>query len=151
MRVIAALIFMFSASYAHADCLDTWLSYGSSKLSLSVDFSAGCYQGPLIINFSKFSKDDPRWPSALSHWTSVPFDRECPEKRSKEGEVWEFSCRKDGASPLAGATYEYKETDAKRKCEDGTMALPDRTYTCIRGCGAATPKELAYEYSEGGC
>jgi hypothetical protein len=158
MKIIVALVLIFSVFYARADCLDTWLSYDSSKLILRIDFSGGCYQGPLIIHFTKFSKGDPRWPSGQSHWTSIPFDRECSEKRSKgvvvlskEGEILEFSCRRDGASPLAGATYRYRETKANHQCADGTMALPDRWYICVRGCGPATPKELAYEYSEGGC
>lgn len=152
MKRIVMVIAIFAISYAHADCLDRWLTYRSSTLVLSIDYSEGCYQGELIVNFSKISKDDPQWPSPQSRLISAPFDRECTSsKASKDGEPIEFSCRKDGSTPLAGATYRYKVVKPKYRCEDGSAPLPDRSFICIRGCAPTVPRRLEGQYSEGDC
>jgi hypothetical protein len=144
MKCFAILLALFSAPWVHADCLDTWLTYRSSTLSLSVDYSEGCYHGELIIN-SKFFKGDPQGNSVL-------FDREChSSKVGKDGEPIQFSCRKDGETPLAGATYRYKSVKAKYRCKDGSIPLPERSFICIRGCKPTVPRELEVEYSEGAC
>jgi len=152
MKRIVSLITILAAPLAHADCLDTWLAHSSSTLSLSINYSEGCYQGEVKINFSKFSKEDPHWPSPRSRWNSVPFDRECPLKKiGKDGEIIEFSCRKDGSSPLAGATYRYKVIKENYRCDDGSIPLPDRSFFCIRGCTSTIPRKLEGQYSEGAC
>jgi hypothetical protein len=152
MKRIVTLVAIFAAPFVHADCLDKWLDYRSSKLYLSIDYSEGCYQGAVIINFTKFSKDDPHWPSAQSRWSSVPFDRECTSSKArKDGEPLEFGCRKDGSTPLAGATYRYKVVKPKYRCEDGSAPLPDRYFICVRGCAPAVPRRLEGQYSEGNC
>ena len=152
MKRVATLIAIFAAPFAHADCLHTWLAFRSPTLALSIDYSEGCYQGELEINFSKFSRNEPQWPSPQSRLDSVPFARECPlRKVGKDGETIEFSCRKDGRSPLAGATYRYKVVEAKYRCDDGSVPLPDRSFICIRGCAPTVPRKLEGQYSEGAC
>lgn len=150
MKRIFILLLMFAAPHTWADCLDTWFRYNSPELYLSADYSEGCYQGNMILSFAKNIKGERQWPSQNTQWTSVPFDVECQMNKSKkEGKV--FTCRKDGVSPLAGATYQYEEIKENYKCEDGSAPLPRLLYRCISGCGPNTPKELNLEYSEGQC
>lgn len=152
MKRILMLIAIFAISYAHADCLDTWLTYRSSTLSLSIDYSEGCYNGELMVSFSTFSKNDLRQRSSQPRGVSVPFDRECTSSKAiKDGEPIEFNCRLDGVTPLAGATYRYKVVKPKYRCEDGSAPLPDRSFICIRGCAPAVPRRLEVQYSEGVC
>jgi hypothetical protein len=95
----------------------------SSTLYLSVGYSQGCYEGELILNFSKFSKNGPQWPSPGLRLESIPFDRECqPKKKDKNGRTIDFNCRNDGVSPLAGATYQFKEVKTTIRC--GGIDLP---------------------------
>lgn len=148
MKRITALLLLLAAPYVHADCLDTWLTAGwvPSERHLTVDFSDGCYHGSLIINFTKEPRSSPK-----AHLRSVPFYLECTINTRTWEDAKRFSCRKDGVSPLAGATYQYEEVQATGHCEDGSTPLPARTYRCIGGCGPSTPKVLLYEYSEGVC
>ena len=150
MKRAAALILMFAGAYAHADCQDFWLEYHSSTLYLSVEYSEGCYQGELKLNFSKFSSKNPQWPSPNSHFASIPFNRECQSKRrNKDGKTIEFSCRKDGVSPLAGATYRFKKVKTTIRCDGIDEPDLDLSFRCIRGCGSATPQRLVVPHGEG--
>jgi hypothetical protein len=150
MKNIAALILMFAASHAHADCQDSWLEYRSSTLYVSVDYSDGCYHGELILNFSKIPKKGPKWPDPSLHLESIPFDRECrSRKKGNNGEVVEFSCRKDGVSPLAGATYRYKEFKTTIQCEGTDVPDIEHAFICTSGCGSTTPKRLHVPFGEG--
>ena len=147
MKHIAYLLLILAVPNVHADCLDTWLTTGwSSERYLSIDYSEGCYDGSLIINFTNTPRSSPK-----AHWKSIPFDHECTTSNGEREAAKRFSCRKDGDSPLAGATYQYEEAKANGHCEDGSTPLPDRFYRCIHGCGSNTPTVLFYEYSEGGC
>jgi hypothetical protein len=150
MKHIAAMTLMLAGSYAHADCQDIWLIHQSSTLSLSVSYSGGCYQGELVLYFQKLSEKGSRWPSQPHRGASMPFDRECHSKRKNEDrETVEFSCRKSGASPLAGATYRFKQVEIIIQC-DG-VDLPNFSYffVCIRGCRSTTPLRLEVQHGEG--
>jgi len=150
MKHIIALMLLLVCSYTHADCQDEWLTYRSSTLYLSVSYSQGCYQGPLILNFSRFSKNGPQWPSPTLRLESIPFDHECQSKKiSKEGEIIDFSCRKDGTSPLAGATYRFKKFKTTIRCDGIDLPDFDHTFICISGCGPTTPQRLEVPYGEG--
>lgn len=150
MKRVAALMLMFVGSYAHADCQDSWLEHQSSTLYMSVRYSQGCYEGELILEFSKLSKNGPRWPSPNLRLESIPFDRECrTKKRNKDGETMEFSCRNDGVSPLAGATYRFKLIKTTIQCNGIDLPDWDHTFICIRGCGPTTPKRLEVPFGEG--
>lgn len=150
MKRIAVLMLMFAGSCAHADCQDSWLEHQSSTLFLSVDYSQGCYQGDLILKFSKFTKKGPQRPDPNLHLKSIPFDRECPTKKTgKDGDTIEFSCRKDGVSPLAGATYRFKKFKTTIRCDGIKQPDFDYTFICISGCGPETPKRLEVPYGEG--
>ena len=147
MKRIAILMMMFASSHAVADCQDEWLSFHSSSLYLSVGYSLGCYQGERIINFSKIPKNGPKWPLPLK---SMPFDQEClPKKKDKAGEILEFICRKDGESPLAGATYRFKQVRTTMRCDGIDMPDWDLSFICTKGCGPTTPKRLWVVHGEG--
>jgi hypothetical protein len=150
MKHIAALMSMLVGSYAYADCQDSWLEHRSSTLYLSVEYSQGCYQGQLILNFSKFAKKEPQLPDPSLQSGSMPFDRECQSKKmSKDGATIEFSCRKDGVSPLAGATYRFKKFKTTIRCDGIDLPDFDHTFICIDGCGPTTPKRLKVPFGEG--
>ena len=88
-------------------------------------------------------------PKLLDHYT-IPFDRECqPKIKGKNGETVEFSCRKDGVSPLAGATYRYKEFKTTIRCDDNDVPDIEHSFICISGCGPTTPKKLHVPFGEG--
>lgn len=141
MKLIAMLVAMLAAPLAYADCQDTWLTYNSPTLSLSVDYSEGCYQGEKRINFSK--------PSKKSRMNTVSFNSECSSGKMEDGEIIEFSCRKDGVSPLAGATYRFKKIKTTIRCDGVDSPNWEMSFSCISGCGATTPKRLMVEYGEG--
>lgn len=150
MKRVAALILMLVGSNAHADCQDFWFEHWSRTLYLSVSYSQGCYHGELVLNFSKFSENGPRWPDPSLRLKSIPFDRECrSKKKNKDGETIEFSCRKDGVSPLAGATYRFKLIKTTIQCDGIDLPDWDHTFVCISGCGSTTPKRLAVPFGEG--
>lgn len=150
MKHVAALLLMLVGSNAHADCQDSWLEHWSPMLYLSVSYSQGCYQGELELNFSKFSANGPQWPDPSLRLETIPFDRECqPKKKDKNGETVEFSCRKDGVSPLAGATYRYKEFKTTIRCDDTDVPDIEHSFICISGCGLTTPKKLHVPFGEG--
>jgi hypothetical protein len=115
MKRIAMLMGMLASSHAFADCQDNWLTYSSPTLSLSVAYSLGCYEGDLTIHFRK---NEPGRPAPELNREPILFDRECSSrKKDKAGETIEFSCRSDGATPLAGATYRYKIFKTTIRCE----------------------------------
>lgn len=146
--IVVALFFL--ASYAHADCQDTWLEYQSPALRLSVDYSEGCYQGRLIINFQKLSKKGSQSGSQELQATPMAFETECrTQRKGKNGEVIEFSCRKDGRSPLAGATYRYKEYKTTIECDGVIEPDIEHAFVCISGCESAKPKKLHMPWGEG--
>lgn len=150
MKLTAMLVAILAAPFAHADCQDTWLISSSPTLSLSVDYSEGCYQGVLKINFSKPSKVDTHYPSSESRMNTVSFDSECrSRKKGKDGETIEFSCRNDGVSPLAGATYRFKQVKTTIRCDGIDEPDWDLSFICISGCGPTTPKRLEVQHGEG--
>ncbi len=150
MKRIAALILLFVASYANADCQESWLEYQSSTLYLSVDYSQGCYQGELILNYAKLSKNGPPLGDPNLHLESLPFDRECQQKKKgQNGETVEFSCRKNGKSPLAGATYRFKLIKTTIQCDEIDEPDWEHTFICVSGCGPTTPKKLHVPFGEG--
>jgi hypothetical protein len=150
VKHVGAWILMVAASYAHADCQESWLEYRSSTSYVSVDYSEGCYQGKLILNFSKVGKTGPKRPDPSLHLKSIPFDRECRlKKKDSNGEVVEFSCRNDGVSPLAGATYRYKEFKTTIRCDGTDVPDIEHAFICVSGCGPTTPKKLHVPFGEG--
>lgn len=150
MKRLVALILMLVSSFAHADCQDTWLEYRSPNLNLSVDYSDGCYQGKLVLNFAKRAKSGPKLGDSYLPSDSIPFDRECQTKhKDKNGETVEFTCIKDGVSPLSGATYRYKEFKITIQCYGTAEPDIERSFVCVSGCGPTTPKKLHMPWGEG--
>jgi hypothetical protein len=150
MKRIALSLLMFTSSHVIADCQDDWLTYPSPTLYLSVIYSLGCYQGDLVINFLRPSKNGPRQPSQKSLPESILFDRECPsQKKNKFGEIIEFSCSSDGVTPLAGATYRFKQVKTTIRCDGIDEPDWDLSFRCISGCGRTTPKKLRVSHGEG--
>ena len=147
MKFFTIMIFSLTCLNAHADCQDEWLRYESPKQWLSVAYSEGCYQGDLILSAEK---KVPGWPDKIGPSITTNFDKECPlTKQDKKGEMIEFSCRKDGISPLAGATYRFKITKTTIQC-DGVAELDwDIAFICINNCGPTTPKKLSVLHGEG--
>ena len=147
MKVIAVLIFLLGCFSAHADCQDEWLTYNSKTQWLSVAYSKGCYDGDLILSSSK---KEPERPDTSESSITTPFGLECPiKKQDKNGEVIEFSCRKDGISPLAGATYRFKLIKTTIECDGVIEPDWDHTFICIKGCKPTTPKKLIVPFGEG--
>lgn len=147
MKHIAALILFLACFSAHADCQDEWLTYNSPAQWLSVTYSQGCYQGDLVLSYSK---EGPRRPGTGEHSIETPFNLECPlKKQDKNGEIIEFSCRKDGVSPLAGATYRFKLIKTSLECDGVVQPDWDHTFICIKGCGPKTPRKLFVPFGEG--
>jgi hypothetical protein len=150
MKIVALLILIFFARHTHADCQDEWITHRSSTLYLSVSYSEGCYAGELTLNFSRFPKSGPSWPDPSLKLTSIPFVRECTVKeKNEEGETIEFSCRKDGVSPLAGATYRFKLVETTFRCEGKVEKGWNHTFLCTSGCQPTTPKTLEVLHGEG--
>lgn len=107
-------------------------------------YSEGCYAGDLILSF--FKKGAKRGANAIE----IPFEHECPiKKHNKMGKVTEFSCRKGGVSPLAGATYRFQLMKTTIEC-DGVVS-PDEVHAfiCVKGCGRRTPQILIVPFGEG--
>ena len=143
------MLILLSAN-SQADCQDQWLTYSSSELDLSAGYSEGCYQGQLILSFSKPSEDGKGGADSNVKSGSVPFDSECTTKeKDKDGETIEFSCRKEGVSPLAGATYRFKLVETTIECDGVVQQNFEHTFICISGCGPTTPKTLIVPYGEG--
>ncbi len=150
MKHLAVLLFFFAATHAQADCQDSWLEHHSTNVDLSVIYSKGCYQGELMLNFSTPPINGLGMPSTNTSRESLPFVRECPStKKNKEGEVIEFSCRKDGTSPLAGATYRFKQVKTSIECDGVKEPTMKYFFKCVRGCAATTPKSLDVQFGEG--
>jgi hypothetical protein len=61
---------------------------------------------------------------------------ECP---SFFGNREQFSCRKDGKSPLAGTTYRVTTSEKYRPCGD---EFPGEVYVCIEGCNSPRAPEI---------
>lgn len=147
MKIITILILFLTCWKAHADCQDEWLTYSSSTQELSVAYSEGCYQGDLILSSSK---KGPGWPDKKEHLIKTDFNHECPlKKQDKNEEVIEFSCRKDGISPLAGATYRFKLEKTTIECDGVVEPDWNHVFICIKGCGPSTPKYLLVPFGEG--
>lgn len=144
MKNLAALIVLLSCSSAHADCQEEWLTFQSPTQQLSVRYEEGCYHGALILSYwREGTKQDA--PSG-----EISFDQECPvKKRDKSGEVVEFSCRKNGVSPLAGATYRFKLMKTTIVCDGVVGPDEDHTFICVKGCGKKTPAILTVPFGEG--
>ncbi len=150
MKCAAIFIMLFWCLNSQADCQDEWLTYRSSELQLSAGYSEGCYQGQLILSFSKPSEDGQGGSGSDSTSGSIPFDSECAtKKKNNEGETIEFSCRKDGVSPLAGATYRFKLVESTIQCDGVDQPDWEHTFICISGCKPTTPKKLVVPYGEG--
>lgn len=104
-------VFMFSlvlSAEVFAGCSET-ISGGGVDIS-----DGGCATEELMIN------------------GQYKFSEEC--KDIKNG----FACRKDGHSPIAGATY-VLTNDAKPHCKGEKVG---KRYTCIKGCAKPVPKHL---------
>lgn len=144
VKNLVALFFWLACFNAHADCQDEWIKYQSPTQQLSVTYSEGCYSGKLILSF--FTKGGQRG----AQIGEVPFDQECPAKKlDRKGDVVEFSCRKGGVSPLAGATYRFKLIKTTIECEGVVSPDEDHVFMCIKGCGRRTPQILLVPFGEG--
>lgn len=150
MKRVAALMLVLLGAHAHADCQDNWLTHASSTLHLSVDYSQGCYQGELVLSFSTIAPQGRKQRAPAVQPTSIPFDHECPSrKKNQDGEVVAFSCRADGASPLAGASYRLKQVKTTIRCDGVDLPDVDFVFICTSGCQPATPKRLKVSHGEG--
>lgn len=144
MKPLAALIFLLASSGARADCQDEWLIYHSPSQQLSVRYKDGCYSGDLILSFSAKST------AQGVQETELLFADECPvTKKDKVGGVVEFSCRKQGVSPLAGATYRFKRLSTTIECDGVVSPEEVPAFLCVKGCGKKTPPILFVPEGEG--
>ncbi len=144
MKNIFALSILLCCSSAHADCQDEWLYYGTPTRQLAVIYKDGCYHGDLILMYWSVEKGPP------VPILEIPFEQECPDKkRDKSGEIVEFSCRKGGVSPLAGATYRFKLMKTTITCDGVVSPDEDHTFICVKGCGKTTPRILTVPFGEG--
>lgn len=150
MKRLVFVMLMFVGGYAHADCQESWLEHQSPTLYMSVEYSGGCYQGPLVIHYARFSRHDPKRRSPDFPILTVDFDRECRSgPKNEDGDVIEFSCRKDGVSPMAGATYRFRLVQTTIECEGIKSVDWSHTFFCVKGCGPATPRRLEVPFGEG--
>jgi hypothetical protein len=81
----------------------------------------------LVVHEMKEGDDE----YSTQRW-SVPFPKECKATEN------DFTCRANGRTVLAGATYK-KTLDATPECP-GQVA--EYRYTCIKGCANGVPKYL---------
>jgi hypothetical protein len=150
MKLLLALLVMVAAPHARADCQDYLFEHSSAELYLAAEYSQGCYAGEVIIKYAKLSQRRPQRFSPGVQMKSVPFVRECPSrKKSKEGDIVEFRCRKDGVTPLAGATYRFTEEKTTMECDGAEVPDVDFIFVCIRGCKPTTPQMLWIPHGEG--
>lgn len=88
--------------------------------------------GPTVIEVREL--DDATNSYSVSR-AALPFAQECAATPT------EIRCRKNGRTPLAGATY--------RRTLDGTPSCPgarsEPRFTCVSGCSNAAPKYLRIE------
>ena len=144
MRALLLSIIMLYSFSANAGCT----SIAELRTStLFIDISdGGC--GPLNISFTnKIGKDGrPDYESMKVY----RFDDECALKFDKIGRTTGFSCRANGHTPLAGATYKLKQFGFfMLNCGDGEggkgegQKWPRNRYVCVAGCNkTSAPKSL---------
>lgn len=150
IKTLCALFFLMLGTQAKADCQDSWLEYHSNKLILSVVYSEGCYQGEMLLQFTHFSGSSVKRGEQTSEMKSLPFDQECTaSKKLKNGDTVEFTCRKNGVSPLAGATFRYRKFKTSLSCEGVELPDIEHAFVCIKGCKRDTPRKLIIQVGEG--
>lgn len=150
IKILCTLMFLFLSPQAKADCQDYWFTYHSATLDLHVIYSEFCYQGKLLLQFTRYTPDINTRQAKASEMVSLPFDEECPtQKKHKDGGVLEFTCKKDGISPLAGATFRYKKFKTSLVCDGVEIPDIEPAFVCVKGCKPSTPKKLVIPVGEG--
>jgi hypothetical protein len=137
----ASLVLLLTTTLSHqalAWC-DNPVTGESKSFSVAMYVANGCNpntkvpEGTEVIDFTPKGKNG----EANGATQTVPFDSEC--KRGKDGR--EFSCSKNGRTPLAGTTY-VTTKDKKDECDETGKGLVERL-TCSKGCeGGRAPAHL---------
>jgi len=126
-RNVLFLLLMLCAVTARAGC-DYIAELHTDKFDIEIS-DGGC-AGDTMITY-KIGKNKTN---------SVPFYKECT---MEELGRW-FSCRKNGISPLAGATYKLVEHGKSSVCNlpDENTPYPTYRYVCVKGCNTSVPRHL---------
>ena len=148
MKTFLIFVVLFMSECVQADCQDTWLGHHSATMDLRVEYGDACYSGNLEIQITTKSL-------AGKHLgrRTVPFDRECTKESAlKEGHPVEFSCAKDGQTPLAGGTFRYMKVKQRYECQSERGTYFQEVYRCVKGCSQLVPRELVvHPDREGPC
>jgi len=138
MRILATILCTLLANFAHAGCED--IAYLRTKW-IYIDISdGGCATKETLISWStKISNDGLPNPDSIR---TVPFYKECQMFKDRSG----FSCKANGQSPLAGATYNgVQHGKFKSNCDPDSPAAgegPRYRFVCVKGCKNSVPKYL---------
>lgn len=150
MKFIAATLLMLLSSFSRADCVDEIFDYVDANKRVSMGFAEGCYKGELILSYT-LPQQQKTTDGSFEHFASVPFKQECPQQKLNGEFIEEFSCRKDGESPLAGAHYKIKRYADQIECDGTVEPVEKAIYVCVAGCTDKTPKQLLLPHSGGSC
>lgn len=132
MRILIFLIALLYSSSAFALC-DDFAELYTKKWSIDIS-DGGC--GPQrTITFSRNGGAS----------IEIPFNSECKEFDKRKDRAWRgFSCRANGRSPMAGATYHFVKR-GKPYCGPETPnegRTPGYRYICVEGCKNTVPRYL---------
>ena len=137
MRLASFWLMLLFGQVAHGGCSEI----GSLRTeTIYIDISdGGCKNQKVMIAFAFKKAHDTEFGTVKE----VPFELEC--KLNNDG----FKCRKDGKSPLAGATYKriWFGRSGNACDEDGTLG---QKYICVVGCSPLTVPEYL-NGSDGSC
>ncbi len=123
-RLIFALAALMTTSPSYSACSDAIVGRTATVV---IDISdGGCaYEGVHHITFWQLQPNGEKPPGApVLHF---PFEEEC--FFTKKGG---FTCKRDGRTPLAGATYK-KTMNGYDRCDE-TGKQRTEQYECIAGC-----------------
>lgn len=133
MRFLSCIALVLFSFHASAGC-DEFAFLRTPHLYLEIT-DGGC--GPeTVIRFTKniLKNGSPDWETMQT----LSFYQECSLTEKTIG----FHCKKEGRSPLAGATYEVMKR-GKSRCPDEKNE-PRYLYVCTRGCTKGVPKHLNF-------
>lgn len=150
MKLITATLLMLLSCSAHADCVDAIFDYADANMRVSMGYAEGCYQGELVLSYT-LPQQQKTTDGSLGLVGEVPFKQECPNQKLNGEFIEEFSCRKDGESPLAGAHYKTKRYTDQIECDGALEPVDKAMYVCVAGCTDKTPKQLPMPRSGGTC
>lgn len=135
MRIAIFLLLSFFTILSYASCELETASIKTETLFLSI-YDEGCANDKIVIYFATKDRESREFENS----TTVPFVEECTFKGHVDYPTPSYIiCRKNGRTPLAGATYkltQYKKSKSapRRECEPDDQAGIGVRYICIKGC-----------------